>query len=104
MSVSLRKCLCLMLLVAIEPSWAQDLVECKRIDQEQLAAATTETLLFLRCRARRISYEAPRIKGVPQRVKDDLMFACLDQADAVEHQLRVRHGFTRESLSKQRCE
>ncbi len=32
------------------------------------------------------------------------MFACLDQADAVEHQLRVRHGFTRESLSKQRCE
>ncbi|ODV40972.1 hypothetical protein AWV79_02555 [Cupriavidus sp. UYMMa02A] len=104
MSRSLRQCLCLMLLVAIEPSWAQDLVECKRIDQEQLAAATPETLLFLRCRARRISYEAPRIKGVPQRVKDDLMFACLDQADAVEHQLRVRHGYTRESLSKQRCE
>ncbi|CAG2155695.1 hypothetical protein LMG31506_05475 [Cupriavidus yeoncheonensis] len=101
---SLRKWLCLMLLVSTEPSWAQDLVECKRIDQEQLAAATTETLLFLRCRARRISYEAPRLKGVPQRVKDDVMFACLDQADAVEHQLRVRHGYTRESLSRERCE
>ncbi len=58
MSRTLRQCLCLMLLVAIEPSRAQDLVECKRIDQEQLEAATTETLLFLRCRARRISYEA----------------------------------------------
>ncbi|WP_224081100.1 hypothetical protein [Cupriavidus laharis] len=104
MSSSLRTCLYLMLLAAIEPSWAQDLVECRRIDQEQLAAASTETLLFLRCRARRISYEAPRIKGVSQRVKDDLMFACLDQVDAVEHQLRVRHGYTRESLSRERCE
>ncbi|CAG9181700.1 hypothetical protein LMG23994_04731 [Cupriavidus pinatubonensis] len=104
MSRPLRYWMCLLLLVAAEPSRAQDLVECKRIDQEQLAAATTETLLFLRCRARRISYEAPRLKGVPQRVKDDLMFACLDQADAVEHQLRVRHGFTRESLARERCE
>ena len=101
---SVRKWLCLMLLVAIEPSWAQDLVECRCIDQDQLASASTETLLFLRCRARRISYEAPRLKGVSQRVKDDVMFACLDQADAVEHQLRVRHGYTRESLARERCE
>lgn len=104
MSQSARKWLCLMLLVTTEPSWAQDLVECKRIDQEQLSSASTETLLFLRCRARRISYEAPRLKGVSQRVKDDVMFACLDQADAVEHQLRVRHGYTRESLARERCD
>ncbi len=99
-----RHWLCLIVLVAIEPSWAQDLVECKRVDQDQLAAASTETLLFLRCRARSTAYEAPRLKGVPQRVKDDLMFACLDQVDAVEHQLRVRHGYTRESLARERCE
>ncbi|KWR91942.1 hypothetical protein [Cupriavidus sp. IDO] len=96
--------LCVPLLLVAGQVPAQDLVECRRIDQEQLSAATTETLLFLRCRARRISYEAPRLKGVPQRVKDDLMFACLDQADAVEHQLRVRHGYTRESLAKARCD
>ena len=104
MSPSLRRWLCLVLLVASQPSWAQDLVECRRIDKEQLASASTETLLFLRCRARRIAYEAPRLKGVSQRAKDDVMFACLDQTDAVEHQLRVRHGYTRESLAREHCE
>jgi len=104
MSCFMRRSLCLMLLAAALPAGAQDLVECKRIDHEQLAAATTETLLFLRCRARRISYEAPRIKGVSQRAKDDLMFACLDQVDAVEHELRVRHGYTRESLAREHCD
>ncbi|WP_354684618.1 hypothetical protein [Cupriavidus necator] len=100
---SLRRWLCLPLLVATGAS-AQDLVECKRIEHDQLVAATQETLLFLRCRARQVAYEAPRLKGVTQRVKDDLMFACLDQADAVEHQLRVRHGYSREALARQRCE
>jgi hypothetical protein len=81
-----------------------DLVQCQRIDKVQLQSASEETLLFLRCRARRISYEAPRLKGVTQKYKDDLVFSCLDQADAVEHQLRVGHGYTRESLSRKKCD
>ncbi|WP_349605187.1 MULTISPECIES: hypothetical protein [Cupriavidus] len=100
----LRRWPCLPLLFAGASALAQDLVECKRIEHDQLVAATQETLLFLRCRARQVAYEAPRLKGVSQRVKDDLVFACLDQADAVEHQLRVRHGYSRESLARQRCD
>ena len=79
------------------------LVQCQRIGQAQLRTASEQTLLFLRCRARQVAYEAPRLKGVSQRYKDDLVFACLDQADAVEHQLRVRHGYSREALARQRC-
>lgn len=101
---SMRRWLCLLLLVAGASASAQDLVECKRIEHDQLVAATQETLLFLRCRARQVAYEAPRLKGVSQRFKDDLVFACLDQADAVEHQLRVRHGYSREALARQRCD
>ncbi|AEI79079.1 hypothetical protein CNE_2c00870 [Cupriavidus necator N-1] len=101
---SLRRWLCLPLLFAAASAPAQDLVECKRIEHDQLITASQETLLFLRCRARRVAYEAPRLKGVSQRVKDDLVFACLDQADAVEHQLRVRHGYSREALARLRCE
>lgn len=101
---SLRRWLCLPLFFAGAGVYAQDLVECKRIEHDQLIIASQETLLFLRCRARQVAYEAPRLKGVSQRVKDDLVFACLDQADAVEHQLRVRHGYSREALARQRCE
>jgi len=101
---SLRRWLCLPLLFAAASAPAQDLVECKRIEHDQLITASQETLLFLRCRARRVAYEAPRLKGVSQRVKDDLVFACLDQADAVEHQLRVRHGYSRDALARQRCD
>ncbi|SOY93616.1 conserved protein of unknown function (plasmid) [Cupriavidus taiwanensis] len=101
---SLRRWLCLPLFFAGASASAQDLVECKRIEHDQLIIASQETLLFLRCRARQVAYEAPRLKGVSQRVKDDLVFACLDQADAVEHQLRVRHGYSREALARQRCE
>ncbi len=79
---SLRRWLCLPLLFAGASAIAQDLVECKRIEHDQLITASKETLLFLRCRARQTAYEAPRLKGVSQRVKDDLVFACLDQADA----------------------
>ncbi|ABF12766.1 hypothetical protein ACUXAV_004049 [Cupriavidus metallidurans] len=81
-----------------------DLVQCQRVDQSQLRSASEETLLFLRCRAREISYEAPRLKGVTQKFKDDLVFSCLDQADAVEHQLRVGYGYTRETLAKKKCD
>jgi hypothetical protein len=28
------------------------------------------------------------------------VFSCLDQADAIEHQLRVSYGYTRETLAK----
>lgn len=95
---------CLMLLLLPALAWAQpDLVECQRVPPDQLRAASPETLQFLRCRARRIAYEAPRLKGVTQKTRDDLMFACLDQADAVEHQLRVAHGFTRNSLARLQC-
>ncbi len=82
---------------------APDLVACQRIDQDQLKTASAATLLTLRCRARQVSYEAPRLKGASQRVRDDMMFACLDQADAIEHALRVRHGYTRESLAREKC-
>ncbi|MBP0623615.1 hypothetical protein [Cupriavidus consociatus] len=99
----MRRWLCVPLFIAGASVSAQDLVECKRIEHDQLIAATQETLLFLRCRARHVAYEAPRLKGVSQRFKDDLIFACLDQADAVEHQLRVRHGYSREALARQRC-
>jgi hypothetical protein len=101
---SLRRWLCLPLFLAAASTAAQDLVECKRVEHDQLITASQETLLFLRCRARQVAYEAPRLKGVSQRVKDDLVFSCLDQADAVEHQLRVRHGFSREALARERCE
>lgn len=80
-----------------------DLVECRRLDQEQLKTASAGTLLAMRCRARQISYDAPRLKGISQRAKDDVMFACLDQADAIEHQLRVHHGYTREQLDRETC-
>ncbi|WP_454767129.1 hypothetical protein [Cupriavidus campinensis] len=100
----LRSLLSLILLLPAM-AWAEpDLVECRRIDHDALRTASVETLLFLRCRARRISYEAPRIKGVSQKTRDDLVFTCLDQVDAVEHQLRVTHGFTRESLVRQKCD
>ncbi|WP_019449866.1 hypothetical protein [Cupriavidus sp. BIS7] len=81
-----------------------DLVQCKRIDREQLRTASEETLLFLRCRARQTSYDAPRLKGVTQKYKDDIVFSCLDQADAVEHQLKLSYGYTRESLAKKKCD
>lgn len=82
----------------------QDLVQCQRVNAAQLRTASEETLLFLRCRARQTSYEAPRLKGVTQKFRDDLVFACLDQADAIEHQLRVAHGYTRETLSRKKCD
>jgi len=93
-----------LLFLPVEAIAEPDLVQCQRIDQSQLRSASEETLLFLRCRARRISYEAPRLKGVTQKYKDDLVFSCLDQADAVEHQLRVGHGYTRESLARKKCD
>lgn len=80
------------------------LVQCQRIGQAQLRTASEQTLLFLRCRARQISYEAPRLHGVTQKFKDDLVFACLDQADEAEHQLRMRHGYTRETLARKKCD
>lgn len=81
-----------------------NLAQCQRINQAQLRTASEETLLFLRCRARQISYEAPRLKGVTQKFRDDLVFSCLDQADEIEHQLRVRHGYTRETLARKKCD
>ncbi|SDD34714.1 hypothetical protein SAMN05216345_10841 [Cupriavidus sp. YR651] len=103
--MSVSRYLLSLLLLSPLMAWAQpNLVECQRMDQVQLRAASEETLLFLRCRARRISYEAPRLKGVSQKVRDDLVFACLDQADAAEHQLRVSHGYTRESLARKKCD
>ncbi|MCA3187416.1 MAG: hypothetical protein INH12_26010 [Cupriavidus sp.] len=81
-----------------------NLVQCQRINQAQLRSASEETLLFLRCRARQISYDAPRLRGVTQKFRDDLVFACLDQADEIEHQLRVGHGYTRETLARKKCD
>ncbi|RZT31901.1 hypothetical protein [Cupriavidus agavae] len=81
-----------------------DLVQCDRVDQAHLRTASEDHLLAMRCRARQISYEAPRLKGVTQKFRDDLVFACLDQADAIEHQLRVKHGYTRESLARRKCD
>lgn len=81
-----------------------NLVQCQRINQAQLRSASEQTLLFLRCRARQISYDAPRLHGVTQKFKDDLVFACLDQADEIEHQLRVAHGYTRETLVRKKCD
>lgn len=99
---------CLLLSLSLLPAsidgCAQELAECKRVDQAQLKAASTQTLLFLRCRARQTSYAPPRLKGVSQRFKDDLMFACLDRVDEVEHLLRVGHGYTRESLAREKCD
>lgn len=84
--------------------WAEpDLVQCQRIDQGQLRTASEPALLEMRCRARQISYEAPRLKGVTQKFKDDLVFACLDQDDAIEHQLRVAYGYSREKLARAKC-
>ncbi|MWL90716.1 hypothetical protein GA566_25150 [Cupriavidus sp. SW-Y-13] len=87
-------------LVCAEP----DLVQCDRVHQASLRTASEADLLEMRCRARRISYEAPRLKGVTQKFKDDLVFACLDQADAIEHQLRVMFGYTREALARRKCD
>ncbi|QET05668.1 hypothetical protein [Cupriavidus pauculus] len=81
-----------------------DIAHCERVDAAQLRIASEETLLFLRCRARRLAYEAPDLKGVSQRTRDDLVFACMDQAEAVEHQLRVGRGYTRESLARKKCD
>lgn len=81
-----------------------NLVQCQRINQAQLRTSTEETLLFLRCRARQLSYEAPRLHGVTQKFRDDLVFACLDQADEIEHQLRVKYGYTREALARKKCD
>lgn len=91
-------------LLASQGSFAQYYVECKRLDKAELRLAPKATLLYLRCRARQTSYEAERIKGVSQKFKDDLLFACQDQVIAVEHQLRVSHGFTRESLAREKCD
>ena len=86
-------------------AWAEpDLVQCQRIDQAQLRTASEASLLAWRCRARQISYDAPRLRGVTQKFKDDLVFACLDQADAIEHQLRVSHGYSREALARRKCD
>lgn len=81
-----------------------DIAHCERVDTAQLRSASEETLLFLRCRARRLAYDAPDLKGVSQRTRDDLVFACMDQAEAVEHQLRVARGYTRESLARRKCD
>lgn len=94
----------LLLLPVLAAAEDADLVQCQRVNLAQLRTASEATLLFLRCRARQISYEAPRLKGVTQKFKDDLVFACLDQADAIEHQLRVSHGYTRESLARKKCD
>ncbi|WP_066732583.1 hypothetical protein [Cupriavidus sp. D384] len=90
--------------VAVLAEGDPNLVQCQRINKAQLRTASEETLLFLRCRARQISYEAPRLRGVTQKFRDDLVFACLDQADEIEHQLRVSHGYTRESLARKKCD
>lgn len=95
--------LALIALLPVAAGAEPDLVECRRLDQDQLKTASASSLLALRCRARQISYDAPRLKGVSQRTKDDVMFACLDQADAIEHQLRVHHGYTREQLARETC-
>lgn len=101
--MSVLRYLSIPLLLFSAQGWAEpDLVQCQRIDQTQLRSASEETLLFLRCRARQISYEAPRLKGVTQKYRDDLVFSCLDQADAIEHQLRVGYGYTRETLARKR--
>lgn len=81
-----------------------NLAQCQRINQAQLRSASEETLLFLRCRARQISYDAPRLRGVTQKFKDDLVFSCLDQADEIEHRLRVGYGYTRETLAQKKCD
>ncbi|WP_400101775.1 hypothetical protein [Cupriavidus sp. CuC1] len=91
-------------LLTSQGSLAQSYVECKLLDKAELQLAPKATLLYLRCRARQTSYEAERIKGASQKFKDDLLFACQDQVIAVEHQLRVSHGFTRESLARERCD
>lgn len=91
-------------LLASHGSMAQSYVECQPLGKAELKLAPKATLLVLRCRARQTSYEAQRIKGASQKFKDDLLFACQDQVIAVEHQLRVSHGFTRESLAKERCD
>jgi len=93
----------LSILLASQALFAQSFVECKRLDQAQLNAASKEALLALRCRARQTSYEARSLKGKSQKFKDDLMFACLDAVDDVEHRLRVAYGFTQETLARQPC-
>ncbi len=94
----------LLLLPVLASAEDTDLAKCQRADQAQLRTASEATLLFLRCRARQISYDAPRLKGVTQKFKDDLVFSCLDQAEAIEHQLRVSYGYTRESLARKKCD
>lgn len=104
--MSALRYLLLPLLLMPALAWPEDneLVRCTRVDQAQLRTASEATLLFLRCRARQISLDAPRLKGVTQKFKDDLVFACLDQADAIEHQLRVGYGYSRESLARKKCD
>jgi len=92
--------LCVPALAVADP----DIAHCERVDAAQLRTASEETLLFLRCRARRLAYEAPDLRGVSQRTRDDLVFACMDQAEAVEHQLRVGRGYSREALSRKKCD
>jgi len=104
LSMSVLRNLWIALLMVPAVVWAEpDLVQCQRIDQGQLRTASEPALLEMRCRARQISYEAPRLKGVTQKFKDDLVFACLDQADAIEHQLRVAYGYSREKLARAKC-
>jgi hypothetical protein len=81
-----------------------DSLACKPVDKAQLQAASAETLRFLRCRSRQLAYAAPRLKGLSQRQRDDLMFACLDQFDSTEHQLRVSYSYSREMLARESCD
>lgn len=99
-----RLLFCLLLCTPAMAMAEPDIAHCDRVVPAQLRVASEETLLFLRCRARRLAYDAPQLKGVSQRTRDDLVFACMDQADAVEHQLRVNYGYTRESLSRRKCD
>ncbi len=107
MSVS-RPLICLLscLLPAVPATVmaAPDIAHCERVQPAQLRMASEQTLLFLRCRARRLAYDAPQIRGVSQKTRDDLVFACMDQADAVDHELRVSHGYTREALARKKCD